>query len=196
MCWCKHNALRLSIRTCIHQPEQLGILRKIVVEGHDRLRHDQQSAADLCILDVPLFLVGDVQQPRQIVGIVGRLVQQLDVSTVGQHSARILVVQNRAHVLGDRGQNRTPLAGAAGQLKVKVRAILVAQQLLELVGKHPGTAAQHAVSSNAVSNLIQHRQHTDGLHRLAQLDRVEADAMILHVHIGLVGKQVHGATYI
>ena len=78
MCWCKHNALRLSIRRCIHQPEQLGILRKIVVKGHHRLRHDQQSAADLCILDVPLFLVGNVQQPRQIVGIVGGLVQQLD----------------------------------------------------------------------------------------------------------------------
>ena len=99
-------------------------------------------------------------------------------------------------MLGDGGQNRTPLAGAAGQLKVKVRAVLVAQQLLELVGKHPCTATQHAVAGNAVPDLIQHCQHTDRLHRLAQLDRVEADAMILHVHIGLVGKQVHGATYI
>ena len=137
-----------------------------------------------------------MQQPRQIVGIVGRLVQQLDISAVGQHSARVLVVQHRAHVLGDRGQNRTPLAGAAGQLKVKVRAVLVAQQLLELVGKHPCAATQHAVPSDAVPNLIQHCQHADRLHRLAQLDRIKTDAMILHVHIGLVGKQVHGATYI
>ena len=196
MCWCKHNALRLSIRRCIHQPEQLGILRKIVVEGHHRLRHDQQSAAYLCILDVPLFLVGNVQQPRQIVGIVGRLVQQLDISAVGKHSARVLVVQNRTHVLGDGGQNRAPLAGAAGQLKVKVRAVLVAQQLLELVGKHPCAATQHADPSEAVPTLLQHCQHADRLHRLAQLDRIKADAMILHVHIGLVGKQVHGATYI
>ena len=89
-----------------------------------------------------------------------------------------------------------PLAGAAGQLKVKVRAVLVAQQLLELVGKHPCAATQDAVAGNAVPNLIRHRQHTDGLHRLAQLDRIKADTMILHVHIGLVGKQVHGATYI
>lgn len=99
-------------------------------------------------------------------------------------------------MLGDRGQNRTPLAGAAGQLKVKVRAVLVAQQLLELVGKHPGAAAQHAVSGNAVPDLIQHRQHADGLHRFTQFDSIKADTMVLHVHIGLVGKQVHGATYI
>ena len=95
MCWCKHNVLRLSIRRCIHQPEQFGILRKIVVEGHHRLRHDQQSAADLCILDVPLFLVGNVQQPRQIVGIIGGLIQQLDVSAVGQHAEG-----NRKYITG------------------------------------------------------------------------------------------------
>ena len=137
-----------------------------------------------------------MQKLRNVVGIVRRLVQQLDVPAVGQHTARVLVVQDRANVLGNGSQDCAPLAGTAGKLEVVVRAGAVAQKQLELIGDDPGTPPQHAVAGDAVPDLVQHRHHTDGLHTFAQLYGVKAQAVVAHVHVGLVGKQVHGAVHI
>ena len=137
-----------------------------------------------------------MKQPRNVVRIVRGLIQQLDIAAVGQHTPSILVVQHRANVLGNGCQNCAPLAGTAGKLEVVVRAGAVAQQELEFIGKNPSAASQHAVSGDAVPNLIQYRHHADGLHTLAQFHGVKADAVVLQIHVRLVGKQVHCAVHI
>ena len=134
-----------------------------------------------------------MKQPCNVICIVRGLIQQLDVAAVGQHTPGIFVVQHRANVLGNGSQDCAPLAGTAGKLEVVVRAGAVAQQELELIGENPSAASQHAVSGDAVPNLVQYRHHADGLHTLAQFHGIKTDAVVLQIHVCLVGKQVHCA---
>ena len=88
------------------------------------------------------------------------------------------------------------LRARLGKLEVVVRAGAVAQQELELIGENPSAASQHAVSGDAVPNLVQYRHHADGLHTLAQFHGIKTDAVVLQIHVCLVGKQVHCAIHI
>ena len=99
-------------------------------------------------------------------------------------------------MLGNGSQDGTPLTSTAGKLEVVVRAGAVAQQELEFIGENPSAASQHTIAGDAVPDLVQHRHHADGLHTLAQFHGVEAAAVVLQIHVRLVGKQVHCTVHI
>ncbi len=67
------------IRIRIHQTEKPSVLRESIVERHHHFICNQQTSANLGIFNIPLFFIGDMQQPGNVVRIVLSLIQQLDV---------------------------------------------------------------------------------------------------------------------
>lgn len=75
----------------------------------------------------------------------------------------------------------------------EVGAVLIAEQQVELIGKHPCGLSLFPILDHTVKDGVQGHQHPDGHQLLAQLPDVIGDDPGFGIYIGALGKSVEAA---
>ena len=101
---------------------------KFIDKGHDGPSDPQQSVTGLRIGDIAHLGFRDVQQLGQLRPVGGRLVQQHQKLTVGEHEPGRLRAQALLHILRGGGQGRAILAKAFPRLVEELGGIVVFEE--------------------------------------------------------------------
>ena len=134
-----------------------------------------------------------MQEARQLVTVCGGLIQQDEEFAVRQHEAGGIGTEQFLHILREPCHEAVVFADALPQLIEKVGAVLIAEQQIKLVGKHPGGLALLPVLNHPVEDGVQRDQHPDGHELLPKFPDIVGDDSRLGIHIGGLGKGVEAA---
>ena len=181
------------IRLGGHQLVQAGVAGEAVLKGDDVPGAADEAAARRHIGDVRKLGVGDVQEARQLVTVCGGLIQQDEEFAVRQHEAGCIGTEQFLHILRQPCHETVVFADALPQLVEKVGAVLIAEQQVEFVRKHPGGLALLPVLNHPVEDGVQRDQHSDGHELLPKFPDIIGDDSRFGIHIGGLGKGVEAA---
>ena len=122
------------------------------------------------------------------------MIQQDEEFAVRQHEAGGIGTEQFLHILREPCHEAVVFADALPQLIEKVGAVLIAEQQIELIGKHPCGLAFLPVLNHPVEDGVQRDQHPDGHELLPKFPNIVGDDSRLGVHIGRLGKGVEAAS--
>ena len=100
-----------------------------------------KSAPGVGVGDIAHLLGRNIQQPRQLFPVAGRLVEHDHKLGVGQHSAGLHRIQQIFHVLCDGGRVGVALAELPPRGVKERTAVFIFKDHMELVNKNVGTLA-------------------------------------------------------
>ena len=116
-----------------HQAVKFRVPGELVGEGDDGAAHPDQAVTGLGAGDVGHLVCGDVQQLGKLRPVGGRLVQQHQKLTVGEHEPGGVGAQTFLYVLRGGGHGGGILAKPLPALIEELRRIVVAEEQIHLI---------------------------------------------------------------
>ena len=152
-----------------------------------------KAAPGVSVCDIAHLLGRNIQQPRQLFPVTGRLVEHDHKLGVGQHGAGLHRIQQILHVLRD-GRGVGVALSELPPCGVKKRtAILVLKDHMELVNENVGALALSPIQRYPVQNGIGNDQQAGGFQLRPQVVNIKYQDTLVQVNRSDVAEHIQGA---